>query len=56
MDHIASKAALASGASFVKETSASYGVDNKINVNTSVKYDLIGKLVEAGEYPACLLR
>ena len=47
MDHIASKAALASGASFVKETSASYSVDNKINVNTSVKYDLIGKLVEA---------
>lgn len=47
MDHIASKAALASGESFVKETSASYSVDNKINVNTSVKYDLIGKLVDA---------
>lgn len=47
MDHIASKVALASGASFVKETSAAYSVDNKINVNTSVKYDLIGKLVEA---------
>ena len=47
MDHIASKAALASGESFVKETSASYGVGNKIAVNTSVKYDLIGKLVDA---------
>ena len=47
MDHIASKAALASGESFVKETSASYGVGNKIAVNTSVKYDLVGKLVDA---------
>ncbi len=47
MDHIASKAALVSGESFVKETSASYGVGNKIAVNTSVKYDLVGKLVEA---------
>lgn len=47
MDHIASKEALASGVSFVKEASASYGVGNKIAVNTSVKYDLIGKLVDA---------
>ena len=47
MDNIASKEALASGASFVKEASASYGVRNKISVNTSVKYDLVGKLVDA---------
>ena len=47
MDNIASKEALASGASFVKETSASYGGGNKISVNTSVKYDLVGKLVDA---------
>ena len=47
MDNIASKEALASGASFVKEASASYGVGNKIAVNTSVKYDLVGKLVDA---------
>ncbi len=47
MDNIASREALASGASFVKEASASYGAGNKINVNTSVKYDLVGKLVDA---------
>ena len=47
MDNIASKEALASGASFVKEASASYGAGNKIAVNTSVKYDLVGKLVDA---------
>ena len=47
MDNIASKEALASGTSFVKEASASYGVENKIAVNTSVKYDLVGKLVDA---------
>ena len=47
MDTIASKEALASGASFVKEASASYGVGNKIAINTSVKYDLVGKLVDA---------
>ena len=47
MDNIASKEALTSGASFVKEASASYGVGNKIAVNTSVKYDLVGKLVDA---------
>ena len=47
MDSVASKEALASGASFRKDTSASYGVGNKISVNTSVKYDLVGKLVDA---------
>lgn len=47
MDHIASKEALVSGVSFVKEASASYGAGNKIAVNTSIKYDLIGKLVDA---------
>ena len=47
MDKIASKEALASGASFVKKTSESYGAGNKISVNNSVKYDLVGKLVDA---------
>ncbi len=47
MDNIASKEALVSGSSFVKETSTSYGAGNKIAVNTSVKYDLVGKLVDA---------
>lgn len=47
MDKIASKEALASGSSFVKKTSEAYGVGNKISVNNSVKYDLVGKLVDA---------
>ena len=47
MDNIASKEALASGASFVKESSEAYDAASKISVNTSVKYDLIGKLVDA---------
>ncbi len=42
MDNIKSKDELASGASFVKEESASYGVT--ITANSNVKYDLIGKL------------
>ena len=46
MDDIKSKDALLSGASFVKEESASYGTDTKISVNHGVKYDLIGKLVD----------
>lgn len=46
MDDIKSKDALLSGASFVKEESASYGKDTKIAVNRGVKYDLIGKLVD----------
>ena len=44
MDTIKSKQELVSGASFVKEESASYGVT--ITANSNVKYDLIGKLVD----------
>lgn len=44
MDTIKSKEELVSGASFVKEESASYGVT--ITANLNVKYDLIGKLVD----------
>ena len=44
MDTIKSKEALASGASFVKEESASYGVT--VTANNNVKYDLVGKLVD----------
>lgn len=42
MEQIKSKEELVSGASFVKEKSASYG--NVIAVSSNVKYDLIGKL------------
>lgn len=44
IDSIDSKETLASGSAFVKEKSASYG---KMAANSSVKYDLVGKLVEA---------
>jgi type III restriction enzyme len=44
MEQIKSKEDLASGASFVKEKSASY--DNAIVASSNVKYDLIGKLVD----------
>lgn len=44
MDNIKSKDELISGASFVKEESASYGVT--ITANSNVKYDLIGKMVD----------
>ena len=44
MEQINSKEELASGASFVKEESASYG--NNIAASSNVKYDLIGKLVD----------
>ena len=44
MDAIKSKDELLSGASFVKEESASYGVT--VTANSNVKYDLIGKLVD----------
>ena len=47
MDNIASKEALASGSSFVKESSEVHNAGTKIAVNSSVKYDLIGKLVDA---------
>ena len=46
MEEIKSKEALESGAAFIKETSASYGTQTRISVNSSVKYDLVGKLVE----------
>jgi type III restriction enzyme len=45
MNTIASKEALQAGTSFVKEASASYSLEN--HVNTGVKYDLVGKLVDA---------
>jgi type III restriction enzyme len=45
MKEIKSKDDLLSGTSFVKEDSDTYG-QNKITANTSVKYDLVGKLVE----------
>ena len=44
MEQIKSKEELVSGASFVKEESASYG--NTIAASSNVKYDLIGKLVD----------
>lgn len=46
MEEIKSKDALLNGASFVKEQSAVYGASRKIPTSSSVKYDLIGKLVE----------
>ena len=47
MDNIASKEALVSGSAFTKTTSQAYGTGNKIAANSSVKYDLVGKLVDA---------
>lgn len=44
MDNIKSKDELISGASFVKEESASY--EGTLTANSNVKYDLIGKLVD----------
>lgn len=44
MEQIKSKEELVSGASFVKEESASYG--NVVASSSNVKYDLIGKLVD----------
>lgn len=44
MDQIKSKDELTSGASFVKEESATYG--HTITASSNVKYDLIGKLVD----------
>lgn len=46
MEEIKSKEALESGAAFIKETSSSYGTKTQISANSSVKYDLVGKLVE----------
>lgn len=45
MDDIKSKEALLAGASMVRESS-SYGNEKKIAVNSGVKYDLIGKIVD----------
>lgn len=47
MDNIASKESLISGSAFTKTTSQAYGAGNKIAANSSVKYDLVGKLVDA---------
>lgn len=47
MEQIESKEALEKGNAFIKEQNATYGSNKKIAVNSSVKYDLIGKLVEA---------
>lgn len=44
MNEIKSKEALASGNSFVKEVSGTY--NTKVSVNSNVKYDLVGKLVD----------
>lgn len=46
MDEIKSKDALMEGNSFKKEKSAVYDTSRKIHASSSVKYDLIGKLVE----------
>lgn len=46
MDDIASKEALVSGASFVRKSTAAYSPETKIKISQSVKYDLIGKLVD----------
>lgn len=46
MDEIKSKEALMDGSSFKKEKSAVYDASRKIHASSSVKYDLIGKLVE----------
>ena len=46
MENIASKEALVEGTTFIKDSSDSYGTETKIKINTSVKYDLIGKLVD----------
>ena len=46
MDEIKSKDTLLSGNAFVKEESSVYDTSRKIHVSSSVKYDLIGKLVE----------
>ena len=44
MDNIKSKEELESGEAFVKDNSATYNVN--VSANSSVKYDLVGKLVD----------
>lgn len=46
MDEIKSKESLEGGTAFVKEQSATYDSGRRIQASSSVKYDLIGKLVE----------
>ena len=46
MEEIKSKETLESGGAFIKDASASYGTKTRISANSSVKYDLVGKLVE----------
>ena len=46
MDEIKSKEALEGGAAFTKEESATYEARRQIRASRSVKYDLVGKLVE----------
>ena len=45
MNEIQSKEALLEGASFVKEKSGTYNTARRIHASSSVKYDLVGKLV-----------
>ena len=46
MEEIKSKETLESGGAFIKDAYASYGTKTRISANSSVKYDLVGKLVE----------
>lgn len=46
MSEIKSKEALESGTAFMKETTGIYSADRQITASHSVKYDLVGKLVE----------
>ena len=46
MDEIQSKEALLDGSAFAKSTSSTYDSSRQIRASGSVKYDLIGKLVE----------
>lgn len=46
MEEIGSKDQLKEGVSFEKKKSSTYGAKDRIPVNDSVKYDLVGKLVE----------
>ena len=46
MKDIKSKEELLSGSSMIRESSANYDSEAKIDVNRSVKYDLVGKLVD----------
>ena len=45
MDEIKSKDSLLEGSSFSKSKSATYDIGRQIHTNSSVKYDLVGKLV-----------